>query len=78
LIRGQDRTTTSFETKKPRSIIWLAEQQAAYEQLIKDVASLPTLRQPDFSQPFELYSDAVSVKGIGVILAQCDAELSST
>lgn len=63
---------SSFETKN-QDYIWLDEQQAAYEQLIKDVSSLPTLRQPDFSQPFELHSDAASTKGIGVILAQRDA-----
>jgi len=42
----------------------------AFNQLTADMAILPTLRQPDFSKPFELHTDAASNKGIAVVLCQ--------
>jgi hypothetical protein len=45
-------------------------QMAAFTQLKADVAILPTLKQPDFSKPFEIHTDAASKKGIAVVLCQ--------
>jgi hypothetical protein len=45
-------------------------QMAAFTQLKADTAILPTLKQPDFSKPFEIHTDAASKKGIAVVLCQ--------
>ncbi len=45
----------------------------AWRELKKRLIKAPILRHSDFTKPFILYTDA-SKKGVGVILAQHDAE----
>jgi hypothetical protein len=56
--------------KKDQNFHWGQSQQDSFEELKQDLAALPILRQPNFSLPFELHSDAASSKGIAVILCQ--------
>ncbi|CEP15289.1 hypothetical protein [Parasitella parasitica] len=56
--------------KKDVEFVWGQEQINPFEQLKKDLCLLPTLKQPDFSKPFELHTDAASSAGITVILCQ--------
>ncbi|CAO3598875.1 unnamed protein product [Absidia cylindrospora] len=56
--------------KKGVSFHWSPEQAEAFSNLQQDLASLPTLKQPNFLLPFEIHSDAASTQGIAVILCQ--------
>ncbi|SAM00750.1 hypothetical protein [Absidia glauca] len=49
---------------------WSSEQQAAFDNLKKQLCLLPTLKTPDFHKQFELHTDAASKAGIAVILCQ--------
>jgi len=57
--------------KKGQSWKWEKDQQQAFEELKKRLASAPVLRQPDFTQPFELHTDASSI-ALGAALIQRD------
>ncbi|XP_050217488.1 uncharacterized protein LOC126668325 [Mercurialis annua] len=48
---------------------WTAEAEAAFQQIKLRLTTSPILVLPDFSQPFELHSDA-SKLGIGAVLSQ--------
>ncbi|KAG0939569.1 hypothetical protein G6F25_010064 [Rhizopus arrhizus] len=50
--------------------VWNKEQEQAFRTLKQDLCLLPTLKQPDFSRPFELHTDAATSAGIAVILCQ--------
>ncbi|KAG0820701.1 hypothetical protein G6F19_012320 [Rhizopus arrhizus] len=52
--------------------VWSPLQQKAYEQLKTMLLTVPVLRFPDFSRPFELHTDGACSSGIGVILCQRD------
>jgi RNase H-like domain found in reverse transcriptase len=47
---------------------WQQEEQAAFETLHKAMMDKPVLRQPDFTKPFFLLTDA-SAYGVGAILS---------
>jgi hypothetical protein len=49
--------------------IWGEAEQQAFETLQKAMTDKPVLRQPDFTKPFVLLTDA-SVYGVGAILSQ--------
>ena len=51
---------------------WNNEHQKAFEGLISFLTSYPTLRPPDFTKPFILYTDASHV-ALGGVLAQVDS-----
>jgi len=57
--------------KKGQSWKWEKDQQQAFEELKRRLASAPVLRQPDFTQPFELHTDASSI-ALGAALIQRD------
>jgi RNase H-like domain found in reverse transcriptase len=48
---------------------WQQEEQAAFETLRKAMTDKPVLRQPDFTKPFFLHTDA-SAYGMRAILSQ--------
>ncbi|KAG1340890.1 hypothetical protein G6F62_005262 [Rhizopus arrhizus] len=54
--------------KKNTPFVWNKEQEQAFRTLKQDLCLLPTLKQPDFSRPFELHTDAATSAGIAVIL----------
>jgi hypothetical protein len=56
--------------KKNTPFVWNKEQEQAFRTLKQDLCLLPTLKQPDFSRPFELHTDAATSAGIAVILCQ--------
>ncbi|KAG1123638.1 hypothetical protein G6F42_010358 [Rhizopus arrhizus] len=56
--------------KKSTPFVWNKEQEQAFRTLKQDLCLLPTLKQPDFSRPFELHTDAATSAGIAVILCQ--------
>ena len=48
---------------------WTDEVEAAFKLIKERLTTVPILVLPDFSQPFELHTDASKVK-IGVMLSQ--------
>jgi hypothetical protein len=48
---------------------WDEDEQTAFETLCQSMISKPVLRQPDFTKPFFLLTDA-SAYGVGAILSQ--------
>jgi RNase H-like domain found in reverse transcriptase len=48
---------------------WKEEEQMAFETLQQAMINKPVLRQPDFTKPFFLLTDA-SAYGVGAILSQ--------
>ncbi|CAF1569972.1 unnamed protein product, partial [Didymodactylos carnosus] len=54
---------------KDKPFIWTDVEQASFEALRTALITAPVLAQPNFSQPFRLYTDASNV-GIGAILGQ--------
>lgn len=71
IAQYQVKTETLRRLKrKDVKFIWTKEQQEAFETLKKDLCLLPTLKQPNFSRPFELHCDAASKAGIAVTLCQ--------
>jgi RNase H-like domain found in reverse transcriptase/Integrase zinc binding domain/Chromo (CHRromatin Organisation MOdifier) domain len=48
---------------------WSDEQQKAFEQLRDLMCQQPVLKQPDFTKPFAVFTDA-SAYGVGAILSQ--------
>ncbi|GAQ92745.1 putative retrotransposon protein [Klebsormidium nitens] len=52
---------------------WVADEQKAFELLKLKLTEAPVLRHPDFTRPFELYTDW-SATGQGAVLAQRDEE----
>ena len=61
LLRGQRKG--ALEQK------WNEQHQRAFDSLKKALSSQPVLAAPDFSRPFELYTDA-SMFGVGSVLVQ--------
>jgi Reverse transcriptase (RNA-dependent DNA polymerase)/RNase H-like domain found in reverse transcriptase len=49
--------------------LWNDEQQKAFERLRDLMCQQPVLKQPDFSKPFAVFTDA-SAYGVGAILSQ--------
>jgi len=60
-------------TKKGVKFEWGETPQTAFDTLKKALVRAPILRLPDFSQPFEVHSDA-SLQALGAALLQRDAE----
>ena len=56
-------------TKKKCKFIWNEEAQESFEDFQKCLVTAPILKCPDFSLPFNLYTDACDY-GIGAVLAQ--------
>lgn len=57
--------------KKDSKWKWTEDCHSSFEELKKRLTSYPILRQPDFSKPFILYTDASGI-AIGAILCQVD------
>ena len=57
--------------KKETPFVWNDEQENAFKELKNRLVSYPILRQPDFSKPFLIFTDA-SNYAIGAVLAQTD------
>jgi RNase H-like domain found in reverse transcriptase len=55
---------------------WKEEEQAAFETLQQAMIDKPVLRQPNFTRPFFLLTDA-SAYGVGAILSQEGGSLNS-
>jgi len=55
--------------KHPIKWEWTSRQQHAFDTLIKCLTSPPVLGYPDYSEPFELRTDA-SLNGLGAVLCQ--------
>ena len=60
--------------KKNAIWIWRDSQQQAFQRLKSTLTSAPILALPDFTQPFQLQTDA-SGTGIGAVLAQVIANI---
>lgn len=58
---------------KPSQLAWTDQCEEAFLALKQALSTSPVLRCPDFSKPFVLQTDA-SVRGLGAILAQRDAD----
>jgi RNase H-like domain found in reverse transcriptase len=56
---------------------WQNEEQTAFETLCKAMIDKPVLRQPDFTKPFFLLTDA-SAYGVGAILSQEGGTMDQT
>ena len=61
--------TEATRKGKPEKVNWTLEEQNSFEQLKSSLLQTPTLRNPDFHQPFILQTDASDV-GIGAVLSQ--------
>ena len=55
--------------KKEAKFVWGQEQDQAFAKLKHYLSSPPVLAYPDYSMPFELYTDASNV-GLGAVLMQ--------
>lgn len=51
-------------SKKDQTIVWSPQCQAAFEKLKAALLSVPIMAYDDFSEPFNLYTDA-SLEGPG-------------
>ena len=62
-------------TKKsePDKVVWTTKCNKAFEQLKEMLISAPVIRNPDFTRPFVLQTDA-SGYGVGAVLSQYDDE----
>ena len=56
-------------TRKNHKFLWTNDQDRAFVQLKQKLTSAPVLAIPDFSCPFELYTDASGL-GMGSVLSQ--------
>lgn len=56
-------------TKKGVPFVWSEKQQVAFNQIKRKLISAPVLHCPDFSQRFEIQTDASNV-GLGAVLVQ--------
>ncbi|KMQ85140.1 enzymatic polyprotein endonuclease reverse [Lasius niger] len=56
-------------TKKSEKFAWAAEQQNAFEALKEKLMTAPVLKYPDFSEEFNVTTDA-SDYAIGAVLSQ--------
>ncbi len=65
--RKKRKGKTTVKTAKPWQ--WCSDQVSAFEQLKTRLTSTPILGYPDYSQPFELHTDA-SIVGLGAVLYQ--------
>lgn len=69
LARPLNRLLGNGPNKRPRPFEWSDECSRAFHALVTALSSPPVLALPDFSQPFELCTDA-SDYGIGAALMQ--------
>ena len=65
LLRGSKRGDLSCS--------WTPECTTAFQRLKGALTCGPVLKAPDFSKPFEIYTDASEV-GIAAVLTQCDED----
>ena len=56
-------------TRSDMAFVWTASCQEAFERLKSMLTSPPVLSYPDFSEPFQLHTDA-SGEGLGAVLEQ--------
>ena len=61
------------KAKEQKQWHWGDEEERAFETLKHHLTSPPILAYPDFTQPFELHTDA-SQKGLGAVLYQTQGE----
>ena len=62
-------------TKKNAKFSWSPECQASFAQLKQLLAKQVVLAYPDFSKPFDIYTD-VSMKQVSAIIQQDDCPLT--
>ncbi|KMQ84754.1 enzymatic polyprotein endonuclease reverse [Lasius niger] len=56
-------------TKKSENFVWTAEQQNAFDALKEKLMTAPVLKYPDFSEQFNVTTDA-SDYAVGAVLSQ--------
>ena len=66
---GKEKHNKSIEKKKKPVFIWTERQQHAFDEIRKKLAEPPILAYADYSQPFQLHTDA-STTGLGAVLYQ--------
>ena len=65
---GETKTTKKNKTKKSRWR-WDPIHQKAFDDVMTTIAKEVALAYPDFSKPFEIYTDA-STKQLGAVITQ--------
>lgn len=65
--------TNRTKKSEPETVNWTSEGTKAFNKLKEILLSSPVMRNPDFSRPFILQTDASEV-GVGAVLSQADAE----
>ena len=72
----ETKTLEGGQLASNEKIIWRGNENKSLKTLIDAITNPPSLSCPDFSRPFELYTDA-SKDGLGAILCQnIDGKLS--
>ena len=60
--------------RKKNAFLWTEECQQAFNKLKAEAVKYPTLRYPDFTKPFAIYTDACA-RGLGAVLAQYEGKV---
>jgi hypothetical protein len=64
---GETKTTQNMVKKKPWH--WDSFHQEAFDNVNKTIAKKVVLAYPDFTEPFDIYTDA-STKQLGAVITQ--------
>ena len=71
---GETKTTRKNKTKK-KKFYWTALHQESFEAIKKTIAREVMLAYPDYSKPFEIYTDA-STRQLGAVITQGNRPLA--
>ena len=63
--------TNLTRKSEPEKVVWTSKCNEAFEKLKESLLSTPVMRNPDFTRPFVLQTDASEV-GVGAVLGQMD------